>query len=142
MENGPGGLGIHDEGWLLSSELGVRCGGAYQYEVELKNECLLRVGWAALEGRRALGTDERSFGYGGTGMKSNCGKFEQLVLQRQRCPDSIARNTFGPTAAVRLGRGLRAGPIRLCHEKVSVFHSIGTFGASQPSSQDGFLLTT
>lgn len=52
--------------------------GAYQYEVELKNECLLRVGWAALEGRRALGTDERSFGYGGTGMKSNCGRFEQL----------------------------------------------------------------
>lgn len=55
-------------------------GGAYQYEVELKNECLMRVGWAALEGRRALGTDERSFGYGGTGMKSNCGKFEQLGL--------------------------------------------------------------
>lgn len=54
-------------------------GGAYQYEVELKNECLMRVGWAALEGRRALGTDERSFGYGGTGMKSNCGKFEPLV---------------------------------------------------------------
>ncbi|CAK9015422.1 Protein tofu-2 (21U-RNA biogenesis fouled up protein 2) [Durusdinium trenchii] len=50
---------------------------AYQYEVELKNECLLRVGWAALEGRRALGTDERSFGYGGTGMKSNCGRFEK-----------------------------------------------------------------
>lgn len=68
----------------FAAELSVHCGGAYQYEVELKNECLLRVGWAALEGRRALGTDERSFGYGGTGMKSNCGKFEQLGLQR--CP--------------------------------------------------------
>ena len=49
--------------------------------MELKNECLLRVGWAALEGRRALGTDERSFGYGGTGMKSNCGKFEHLDFE-------------------------------------------------------------
>ena len=44
--------------------------------MELRNECLLRVGWAALEGRRALGTDERSFGYGGTGMKSTKGRFE------------------------------------------------------------------
>eukprot|EP00435_Cladocopium_sp_Y103_P034669 s2108_g9.t1 len=66
-----------DDAWLgVRGRPGV-LKGAYQYEVELKNECLLRVGWAALEGRRALGTDERSFGYGGTGMKSNCGKFEK-----------------------------------------------------------------
>ena len=65
--------------WLRNQHPSTGISGAYQYEVELKNECLLRVGWAALEGRRALGTDERSFGYGGTGMKSNCGKFEHLV---------------------------------------------------------------
>ncbi|CAK9083085.1 unnamed protein product [Durusdinium trenchii] len=66
-----------DDAWLgVRGRPGV-LKGAYQYEVELKNECLLRVGWAALEGRRALGTDERSFGYGGTGMKSNCGRFEK-----------------------------------------------------------------
>ena len=38
--------------------------------------------------------------------------------------------------------GLRAGPSRLWHEKVQVFHSIGTFGVSQPSTQDDFLVTT
>ena len=90
----------------FAAEISVHCGGAYQYEVELKNECLLRVGWAALEGRRALGTDERSFGYGGTGMKSNCGKFEQLGLQR--CPALNHIWTHSCTAW-----GLRAGPSRL-----------------------------
>ena len=47
--------------------------------MELKNDCLLRLGWAAAAGRRALGTDERSFGFGGTGMKSNAGRFEPLA---------------------------------------------------------------
>mmetsp|Transcript_81384 Transcript_81384/g.226676 ORF Transcript_81384/g.226676 Transcript_81384/m.226676 type:complete len:510 (-) Transcript_81384:71-1600(-) len=50
--------------------------GAYCFELELLNNCLLRVGWAAANSRRALGTDDKSFGYGGTGMKSHRGKFE------------------------------------------------------------------
>ena len=29
--------------------------GAYQFEVEFKNDCLLRIGWAAAAGRRAVG---------------------------------------------------------------------------------------
>ncbi|CAJ1405859.1 unnamed protein product [Effrenium voratum] len=66
-----------DDAWLgVRGRPGV-LKGKYQFEVELQNPCLLRVGWAALNGRRALGTDERSFGYGGTGMKSNAGRFEK-----------------------------------------------------------------
>ncbi|CAJ1433109.1 unnamed protein product [Effrenium voratum] len=69
-----------DDAWLgVRGRPGV-LKGKYQFEVELQNPCLLRVGWAALNGRRALGTDERSFGYGGTGMKSNAGRFERLEL--------------------------------------------------------------
>ena len=55
--------------------------------MELKNDCLLRLGWAAAAGRRALGTDERSFGFGGTGMKSNAGRFEPLASVRGETMD-------------------------------------------------------
>ena len=66
-----------DDAWLgVRGQPGV-LHGAYQYEVKLRNACLLRIGWAAAEGRRAVGTDARSFGYGGTAMKSNSGKFEK-----------------------------------------------------------------
>mmetsp|Transcript_105051 Transcript_105051/g.338742 ORF Transcript_105051/g.338742 Transcript_105051/m.338742 type:complete len:742 (-) Transcript_105051:131-2356(-) len=50
--------------------------GAYQYEVQLEDACLLRVGWSSAGSRRALGKDARSFGYGGTAMKSSSGRFE------------------------------------------------------------------
>ena len=71
----------------FAAELSVHCGGAYQYEVELKNECLLCVGWAALEGRRALGTAERSVGYGGTGTAAN---LSNLVCKDvQHCKNHI-----------------------------------------------------
>eukprot|EP00418_Pyrodinium_bahamense_P095179 CAMPEP_0179039526 /NCGR_PEP_ID=MMETSP0796-20121207/15186_1 /TAXON_ID=73915 /ORGANISM="Pyrodinium bahamense, Strain pbaha01" /LENGTH=767 /DNA_ID=CAMNT_0020735861 /DNA_START=26 /DNA_END=2329 /DNA_ORIENTATION=- len=51
--------------------------GAYQFEVRLESACLLRVGWATSFSKRALGKDARSFGFGGTAMKSSGGKFEQ-----------------------------------------------------------------
>lgn len=50
--------------------------GMYQYEVEVVGACLLRVGFATIAAKRALGKDGRSFGYGGTGMKSTGGNFE------------------------------------------------------------------
>lgn len=50
--------------------------GRYQFEVEVQGDCLLRVGFATLAARRVVGKDGRSFGYGGTGMKSTGGKFE------------------------------------------------------------------
>lgn len=73
--------GLFAECWAEEAWLGVRgrpgvLRGAYQFEVEIANECLLRVGWAAGGGRRSLGTDDRSFAYGGTAMKSTGGKFE------------------------------------------------------------------
>lgn len=75
-EEGGGASCSAQDAWLgVRGRPGVMR-GAYQYEVELDNECLLRVGWAAAAGRRAVGTDARSFGYGGTGMKSTSGKFE------------------------------------------------------------------
>jgi hypothetical protein len=51
--------------------------GRYQYEIELEEACLLRVGFSGITSRRTVGKDARSFGYGGTGMKSNAGQFEQ-----------------------------------------------------------------
>lgn len=73
--------GRHAECFAPDTWLGVRgrpgvLTGAYQFEVVLTRDCLMRVGWAASTGRRALGTDKCSFAYGGTAMKSNGGKFE------------------------------------------------------------------
>jgi len=52
--------------------------GAYQVDFQLLSECLVRVGWATLTARRALGCDAKSFGFGGTGKKSHAGKFEDF----------------------------------------------------------------
>mmetsp|Transcript_115904 Transcript_115904/g.201209 ORF Transcript_115904/g.201209 Transcript_115904/m.201209 type:complete len:733 (-) Transcript_115904:280-2478(-) len=62
--------------------LGVRgCAGVlhglYQFEVEVVGRSLLRVGVGTGAARRAVGKDGRSFGYGGTAMKSTGGKFEE-----------------------------------------------------------------
>jgi hypothetical protein len=51
--------------------------GRYCFEVALENACLIRVGWATLRTRRALGNDDASFGYGGTGKKSNAGQYSE-----------------------------------------------------------------
>eukprot|EP00746_Dinoflagellata_sp_MGD_P074813 gnl/MRDRNA2_/MRDRNA2_30170_c0_seq1.p1 gnl/MRDRNA2_/MRDRNA2_30170_c0~~gnl/MRDRNA2_/MRDRNA2_30170_c0_seq1.p1 ORF type:complete len:1055 (-),score=193.52 gnl/MRDRNA2_/MRDRNA2_30170_c0_seq1:243-3407(-) len=51
--------------------------GLYQFDIKLGCACLIRVGWAAINSRRALGLDARSFGFGGTGQKSNDGRFER-----------------------------------------------------------------
>lgn len=50
--------------------------GAYQYEVELVGECLLRIGWATGSSTRNLGADALSFGFGGTAKKAHAGGFE------------------------------------------------------------------
>jgi len=65
-----------EDAWLGARARPAVLRGAYCLEAELRNDCLLRVGWGAANSRRALGTDERSFGYGGTGMKSHGNKFE------------------------------------------------------------------
>lgn len=65
-----------EDAWLGIRARPAVLHGAYAVEMELLNDCLLRVGWAAPNSRRALGTDERSFGYGGTAMKSHANKFE------------------------------------------------------------------
>lgn len=48
--------------------------GVYCFEVKV-TEGLLRVGWASGASGFALGTDDASFGYGGTGKKSHRNKF-------------------------------------------------------------------
>lgn len=65
-----------DKNWRgVRGQIGILT-GAYQYEVELSSACLLRAGWSAPNSRRVLGKDAKSFGYGGTAMKSFDGKFE------------------------------------------------------------------
>lgn len=41
-----------------------------QFETEVLSSGLVRVGWAAAVSSFELGTDDRSFGYGGTGKMS------------------------------------------------------------------------
>lgn len=65
-----------EDAWLGVRALPAVYRGAYCVEFELLNDCLLRLGWGAPNSRRALGTDDRSFGYGGTAMKSHCNKFD------------------------------------------------------------------
>lgn len=65
-----------EDAWLGVRARPAVLRGAYCIEFELVNDCLLRVGWGAPNSRRALGTDDRSFGYGGTGMKSHGNRFE------------------------------------------------------------------
>jgi ATP-dependent RNA helicase DDX1 len=58
--------------------LGIRpsTSGRWYYEVWVQGDGLCRVGWSAAGATLALGEDEMSFGFGGTGKKSHQGKFE------------------------------------------------------------------
>ena len=49
--------------------------GVHYFEVEVRDEGLVRLGWASAAGARALGTDAHSFGFGGAGMKSHANVF-------------------------------------------------------------------
>ena len=57
------------------ANLGVKRGKFY-FEAALTDEGLSRFGWVTIAGNLALGLDKQSFGYGGTGKKSNAGTFE------------------------------------------------------------------
>ena len=65
-------------GWAGGrASVGVTSGKHY-YEAEVTDDGLVRVGWSARDSAKldALGTDTRSWGYGGTGKKSHGGAFE------------------------------------------------------------------
>uniref|UniRef100_A0A0K0DCZ6 ATP-dependent RNA helicase DDX1 n=1 Tax=Angiostrongylus cantonensis TaxID=6313 RepID=A0A0K0DCZ6_ANGCA len=49
----------------------------YYYEVKITRDGLCRIGWSAASASLDLGTDYKSFGFGGTGMKSTQRKFEK-----------------------------------------------------------------
>ena len=51
--------------------------GSYQFDVQMPHPCLIRIGWASLQSKRNFGNDARSFGYGGTGLKSTARTFEK-----------------------------------------------------------------
>lgn len=55
--------------------LGVSGGKAY-YEVSMLDNGLARVGWSTTTANYNLGTDKYGYGFGGTGMKSQGGKFD------------------------------------------------------------------
>ena len=59
------------------ASVGVTSGKHY-YEAEVTDDGLVRVGWSARDSAKldALGTDKKSWGYGGTGKKSHAGAFE------------------------------------------------------------------
>ena len=55
---------------------GVIHKGKYYYEATVTDEGLCRVGWSTQDAVYDLGTDRLSFGYGGTGKKSNNRQFD------------------------------------------------------------------
>uniref|UniRef100_A0A158R384 ATP-dependent RNA helicase n=1 Tax=Nippostrongylus brasiliensis TaxID=27835 RepID=A0A158R384_NIPBR len=56
---------------------GVHTRGKYYYEAKITRDGLCRIGWSTLKASLDLGTDQESFGFGGTGMKSTQRKFEK-----------------------------------------------------------------
>merc|ERR1712166_1411987 len=67
---------------------GVIC-GAYQFDVQMPEACLLRVGWAAHGSKRVIGNDALSFGYGGTAKKSTSGCFEDYGEEFRASPGAV-----------------------------------------------------
>eukprot|EP00922_Rhytidocystis_sp_ex-Travisia-forbesii_P040895 GHVS01061053.1.p1 GENE.GHVS01061053.1~~GHVS01061053.1.p1 ORF type:complete len:778 (-),score=106.73 GHVS01061053.1:1691-4024(-) len=63
--------------WMGVRANGEVLKGKYIFEAEVCGEGLVRVGWATPMARLALGTDDKSFGYGGTGKKSWNNTFEE-----------------------------------------------------------------
>jgi ATP-dependent RNA helicase DDX1 len=57
------------------AERGVRS-GAHYFEVTVRDEGLVRVGWSQLAAKLELGTDAFGYGYGGTAKKSNNRQFD------------------------------------------------------------------
>ncbi|KAK5979187.1 hypothetical protein GCK32_003563, partial [Trichostrongylus colubriformis] len=55
---------------------GVHTKGKYYYEAKITRDGLCRIGWSTLKATLDLGTDDESFGFGGTGKKSTKRKFE------------------------------------------------------------------
>ncbi|KAK6054438.1 SPRY domain protein [Cooperia oncophora] len=55
---------------------GVHSKGKYYYEAKITRDGLCRIGWSTLKATLDLGTDDESFGFGGTGKKSTKRKFE------------------------------------------------------------------
>lgn len=69
----------HAQSWAgVRCALGVRAsrGARFMFECTVTDEGLCRVGWSTSSAARALGTDARGFGYGGTGKRSSANKFE------------------------------------------------------------------
>lgn len=63
--------------------------GAFQFEIVVEGESLLRVGWSVASASRNLGQEAGSFGYGGTAMKSTCRKFEKYGEEFMGCSGAV-----------------------------------------------------
>jgi len=79
-------LAIDDSGLHIQSRLEQKwCGvravfgvlkGKHYFEAKVLDDGLGRIGWATANIGRNLGMDKDSYGFGGTGKKSNSNKFE------------------------------------------------------------------
>ena len=58
------------------SQVSKKAEHSYYYEVEIKDEGIVRIGFATADGSLNLGTDDGGWGYGGTGMIAHQNKFE------------------------------------------------------------------
>ncbi|XP_013401969.1 ATP-dependent RNA helicase DDX1-like, partial [Lingula anatina] len=64
-------------GWHgCRSNKGLHGKGKYYYEMKVTDEGLCRIGWATEKATLDLGTDNQSFGFGGTGKKSHGRQFD------------------------------------------------------------------
>jgi ATP-dependent RNA helicase DDX1 len=65
-------------------------GLGYSFECEiLDKDGIVRVGWSSEDASLQLGTDRDGFGYGGTGMKANNGKYEPFPSKDKKVQFSV-----------------------------------------------------
>ena len=75
--------GLECQSRAAHSWAGGRCtaavtGGRYCYEAIPADDGLCRIGWSTMAAGYDVGADKHSFGYGGTGMKSNSRNYEKF----------------------------------------------------------------
>ncbi|VUZ40001.1 unnamed protein product [Hymenolepis diminuta] len=77
---GPNGLLCQSRdpaGWHgARATKGVRNGGKYYYEARITDDGLCRLGWSTALASHDIGTDNDSYGFGGTGKKSHRRQFD------------------------------------------------------------------
>lgn len=137
----------------VRADRGVLRGSVY-YEAQIRDEGLCRFGWSTMAGSLDVGTDKSSWGYGGTGKKSNAKTFTDYggafgkgdvigcfaVLPAAGKPGSISYSKngvpLGPAFALPAGASLGALYPTICMKNAECGVNFGATAFSFPPPAD------